>query len=200
MKAVSIKNRINEIAEGEPSNWLAKAKARIEGREWKLKSSMIALRIMSEIKKRRISQEMSQKMLAEKMGVSPQYINKILKGQENLSLETICKIEKALEINLIEILLEETKAKPVEAVNDPATVYDLHFWNESIHTILEFHRNFKFYPSLQFNLLIDFQDVRNSQLKALFQKVSKTHSYHYDQKDMNKPSEFEMNDTENIIG
>lgn len=46
---------------------------------------------------------MTQKMLAEKMQVSPQYISKILKGKENLSLETISHIEKALNIALISI-------------------------------------------------------------------------------------------------
>ncbi len=37
------------------------------------------------------------------MGVTPQYINKVVKGRENLSLETISKIEKALEISLVEV-------------------------------------------------------------------------------------------------
>ena len=44
---------------------------------------------------------MSQKQLAEKMNCSPQYISKVLRGQENLSLETLTKIENALEISLI---------------------------------------------------------------------------------------------------
>ncbi len=34
---------------------------------------------------------------------SAQYINKVVKGGENLGLETICKIEKALGINLISV-------------------------------------------------------------------------------------------------
>lgn len=36
---------------------------------------------------------MTQKMLAEKMNCTQQYISKILKGRENLSLEAINKIE-----------------------------------------------------------------------------------------------------------
>ena len=46
---------------------------------------------------------MTQKKLAEIVGVSPQYINKVVKGRENLTLETIVKMEKALGIALIEI-------------------------------------------------------------------------------------------------
>ncbi|PLX14061.1 MAG: hypothetical protein C0594_00540 [Marinilabiliales bacterium] len=46
---------------------------------------------------------MTQRRLAEEMGVSPQYINKVVKGKENLTLETISKIESVLGITLIEI-------------------------------------------------------------------------------------------------
>jgi transcriptional regulator with XRE-family HTH domain len=44
---------------------------------------------------------MTQKALAENIGVSPQYINKVLNGQENLSLQTIAKLSDALNIELI---------------------------------------------------------------------------------------------------
>ena len=41
-------------------------------------------------------QNLSQRQLAERMGCSPQYVSRLLKGEENLSLETICKLEHAL--------------------------------------------------------------------------------------------------------
>ena len=44
---------------------------------------------------------MNRKQLAEKMNCSPQYISKVLKGRENLSLETLSKIEMALGISII---------------------------------------------------------------------------------------------------
>ena len=37
---------------------------------------------------------MTQRALAEKMNCTQQYVSKVLKGRENLSLETLCKIEK----------------------------------------------------------------------------------------------------------
>ena len=37
------------------------------------------------------------------MQVPPQYVSKLLKGQENLTLKTIAKLEKALNISLIHI-------------------------------------------------------------------------------------------------
>ena len=44
---------------------------------------------------------MIKETLAQMIGVSPEYMNKILKGQENLSLETIAKLSEALNIELI---------------------------------------------------------------------------------------------------
>lgn len=46
---------------------------------------------------------MTQKMLAEKMNCTQQYISKILKGRENLSLEAISKIENALYIHFLQM-------------------------------------------------------------------------------------------------
>ncbi len=42
-----------------------------------------------------------QKALAERMNCTQQYVSKILKGKENMSLDTLSKLEDALGINLI---------------------------------------------------------------------------------------------------
>lgn len=44
---------------------------------------------------------LTQQTLAKKMNCTQQYVSKVLKGHENLSLETICKIENALGIEII---------------------------------------------------------------------------------------------------
>ena len=80
------------------SNYLQNAKFRIENKKWLSYSSNIALRVLASLEE---SEEMTQKSLAEKVGVSPQYINKVLKGQENLSLQTIAKLSEALNMELI---------------------------------------------------------------------------------------------------
>ena len=49
---------------------------------------------------------MNQRMLAEKMDCSQQYVSNVLKGEKNMSLETICKIENALGIEVIKLLDE----------------------------------------------------------------------------------------------
>jgi ribosome-binding protein aMBF1 (putative translation factor) len=96
--------KLKNLISGEhPSAWEEKANWRIENRDWLNKSAKIAIKILREIRAQKEKNGMSQKKLAEMMNVSPQYINKIVKGQENFSLETICKIERLLGVTLIEV-------------------------------------------------------------------------------------------------
>ncbi|WP_400261910.1 multiprotein-bridging factor 1 family protein [Sphingobacterium sp. SG20118] len=73
------------------------------------KSQLIALRILQSIRKKGLSQ----KQLSEQMSVSPQTISKWVKGKENFTLETIEKIENALDINLINIAEEKNTASMI---------------------------------------------------------------------------------------
>lgn len=66
---------------------------------WLKKSMLIAIAVLKVLREQKISQV----ELAEAMKVTPQYVNKILKGNENLTLETITKLEGILKINLISI-------------------------------------------------------------------------------------------------
>ena len=45
---------------------------------------------------------LTQKALAERMDCTQQYVSKILKGKENMSLDTLSKLEDALGISLID--------------------------------------------------------------------------------------------------
>lgn len=90
-----ITDKINKLAT--TSDWIEKANKRQENKEWLKHSQKIALKVLRTLRKEKISQ----KSLAERIGVSPQYVNKIVKGKENLTLETISKLEKALSIDLM---------------------------------------------------------------------------------------------------
>src|SRR5690625_6227554 len=85
--------------EDSKGNWLEKAKYRRENRVWLRKSQRIAVRILSVLNEK----GMQQKDLAEAMDVSPQQISKIVKGKQNLTLETISKLETVLEVKLFEV-------------------------------------------------------------------------------------------------
>lgn len=63
---------------------------------WLRHSQMIAIKMLNEMRR----MNMTQKALADKLGCTQQYVSKILRGKENLSLETLCKIERALGIQL----------------------------------------------------------------------------------------------------
>ena len=79
------------------TNWREKAEWRRENRRWLRYSGFIALTVMHRLEELK----MSQKELAEKMICSPQYVSKLLKGSENLTLDTISKLEECLDLDLI---------------------------------------------------------------------------------------------------
>lgn len=89
-------NKLNQIA-SKKSEWKKEAEERIENRAWQKHSQKIAIKVLKALREQKIKQ----KDLAEKIGVSPQQINKIVKGKENLTLQTIAKLENALNIELI---------------------------------------------------------------------------------------------------
>ena len=72
-------------------------KTRQDIKDWPQYSQCIAA-IMY---KRMAELGLTQRMLAEKMDCSQQYVSNVLKGEKNMSLETICKIENALGIDII---------------------------------------------------------------------------------------------------
>lgn len=92
-----INKKLSELASTEPSNWKAKAQYRRDNREWLKRSATIAIKVLDALK----AQKLTQKDLGERLDVSPQYINKIVKGEENLTLETITNLELALGIQII---------------------------------------------------------------------------------------------------
>ena len=80
-----------------PSTWREEAEWRRDNASWLRHSQQIAVRVLLRMKELHLTQ----KALAERMNCTQQYVSKILKGKENLSLDTMTKLEDALEINLI---------------------------------------------------------------------------------------------------
>lgn len=91
--------KLAQIAEPRSEAAKARAKARKENRAWLRMSQEIALCLHYYLR----TAKMSQKEFADKMGVSPVYVGKLLKGGENLTLETICKIQAVMDEMLISI-------------------------------------------------------------------------------------------------
>ena len=91
--------KLNAHKSSTPSKWREEAQYRVENRAWLKHSQMIAMRVLDEME----NKGLTQKEFAQRVGCSQQYISRILKGKENLSLETISKIEAALGASILEI-------------------------------------------------------------------------------------------------
>ena len=79
------------------SKWREEAEYRRKNARWLRYSAMIALQVRD-----RMSQiGMTQVVLAEKLGCTQQHISMLLKGKNNLTLETIAKLEEALDFDII---------------------------------------------------------------------------------------------------
>lgn len=83
--------------------WKERVRGRQQEEDWTSLSFQIAVKILRHLRGNNISQ----KSVAEKLNCSPQYLSKLLKGKENLTLETIWKLQTVLGITLIEVI--ETK-------------------------------------------------------------------------------------------
>ncbi len=79
------------------STWREEAEWRRDNWSWLRHSQKIAVKVLSQMKQ----EGLTQKALAERMDCTQQYVSKILKGKENMSLDTLSKLEDALGINLI---------------------------------------------------------------------------------------------------
>ena len=104
-----------EANQGEtPSTWREEAEWRRDNWTWLRHSQKIAVKVLLQMKQ----MGLTQKALAERMNCTQQYVSKILKGKENMSLDTLSRLEDALNINLV---LDEQVAYP-NMVTEEVTV------------------------------------------------------------------------------
>jgi len=99
MAVKNLNNKLNALTSDYKSGWEDKANKRLANKSWLKHSRKIAIKINVELK----SNNIKQKDLAKLLNVSPQQVSKIIKGKENLTLETISKIENVLNIQLLEL-------------------------------------------------------------------------------------------------
>ncbi len=105
-----ILNQLQEVVSKEPSTWFKEAEFRADNKDWIHKSQAVAVKILRALR----DKKMSQKNLATLLNVSPQQVNKWVKGKVNFTFETISKLERALGISIIEIPLANPQAEPTK--------------------------------------------------------------------------------------
>lgn len=99
-------NKLKGIVSNTPSQWHKDVEQRAEEKPWKRRSQAVALAVLRTLR----AKKMSQKELAKQLGVSPQLVNKWVKGKENFTFETVAKLEEALGIQLMEVTAPEKKS------------------------------------------------------------------------------------------
>ena len=93
-------SKLKQHQSSTPSKWRENAEWRMANKSWLRYSQQIAMMMLDKMDEL----NMTQKELAELMGCSQQYVSKVLKGQENLSLETLSKIACCLNIQILSVI------------------------------------------------------------------------------------------------
>ena len=81
-----------------PSKWRENAQWRRDNEFWLKYARFITLQVLRCMDE----QAVTQAELAKRMGCSQQYVSNLLKGSSNMTLETIARLEKALNIDIIQ--------------------------------------------------------------------------------------------------
>src|SRR5690606_4114136 len=97
------KEKFQELVSKEKTTTLQRNSERIKNRARLRESQDIALKVLTKLDEL----GWSQKKLAEKLSVTPQQITKIVKGKENLTLETQVKLQEVLKIPILASFYEK---------------------------------------------------------------------------------------------
>ena len=84
-----------------PSRWREEAQWRRDNEFWLKYSRYITLQVLRAMD----TQSVTQTELARRMGCTQQYVSNLLKGSSNMTLETIARLENALNIDLVKSAL-----------------------------------------------------------------------------------------------
>lgn len=139
------KEEFLELVSGTDTKVLEQIKWRVENRAWLNRSKAVAIRILSTLKQNK----MSQIELAKLLKVTPQQVNKWLRGNENFTFETISKLELVLNIDLMYIVNRpsnyNSEVQTLEYKLAPTTNYTELSGADS--KVIELYANKTMYPS-----------------------------------------------------
>jgi antitoxin component HigA of HigAB toxin-antitoxin module len=79
-----------------PSRWREEAEWRRANEAWLRRSRLVAIKVLALMDEK----DWTQQQVAGMLGCSQQYVSRIVKGSENLSLEMLSKIEDVLGIEI----------------------------------------------------------------------------------------------------
>ena len=88
---------------GATSKWRADAEWRRDNEFWLTYSRHITLKVLRGMDE----QSVTQSELARRMGCTQQYVSNLLKGSSNMTLETIARLEIALNLDILKTALAD---------------------------------------------------------------------------------------------
>ena len=110
-----------------PSHWREDAQWRRDNEYWLSYSRHITLRVLQAMDELSVTQA----ELARRMGCSQQYVSNLLKGSSNMTLETIGRLEKALNLDILRSAISyvsgyntATGSQKTEYLNEPLSPED----------------------------------------------------------------------------
>lgn len=109
---------IKNISVQSTEKWMEKVAWRKANKDWLRKSAAIAFRILDALD----DLGWTKARLAKELGVTPQQVSKYVRGEENFKLESLCKLEKVLGVELVRVIQadEEVIGKSeMSLVNEP---------------------------------------------------------------------------------
>ena len=103
-----------------PSRWREDAQWRRDNEYWLKYSRYITLQVLRAMDE----QSTTQVELAKRMGCTQQYVSNLLKGSSNMTLETIARLENALNIDIIKSAMTYVQGYGLTASSRPQYLSD----------------------------------------------------------------------------
>jgi transcriptional regulator with XRE-family HTH domain len=141
MNNKEMSNKLEALVSKTPSKWVEESNKRFEDKEGLRYSQQIAVRILRTLREKNLSQ----KDLADLLKVTPQTVNKWVKGSENIGLFTIGRIDKALGIKLLHVF-ESNNSVVISSTNVLKISNQVHSFLNEIEKTMEAEKETKVIP------------------------------------------------------
>ena len=94
----TVVERLRQYQSPTPSRWREEAEWRRANHSWLRRSQAVAMKMLDKMEEMKWTQQ----KVAEMLGCSQQYVSKIVKGSENLTLEMLSKIEDTMGVKVFD--------------------------------------------------------------------------------------------------
>ncbi|MFV8373035.1 helix-turn-helix domain-containing protein [Flavobacterium sp. LB2P74] len=141
MNNQEMSNKLEALVSKTPSKWIEESNKRFEDKEGLRYSQQVAVRILRTLREKNLSQ----KDLADLLKVTPQTVNKWVKGSENIGLFTIGRIDKALGVKLMHVYDNENSVT-IDCSNITTMSKQIHSHLNKIEKTMEAKKETKVIP------------------------------------------------------